>query len=194
MQNNMNVCPICESGQLHEKNELEETTYKGVTGQTPLYYSICDACGSEQGNAAQSRKNKQAMLAFKKQVDGFLSGEEVREQRKRWDITQAQAARIFGGGPVAFSKYEADDVVQSEPMDKLLRVAQAVPEAFIWLAQQAGEMDVCQKARKASFDLIENSLTRKDDSVVLFKARSKPVVTNLEQISVSSTDSLQIAG
>ncbi|MGI9280181.1 MAG: type II toxin-antitoxin system MqsA family antitoxin [Endozoicomonas sp.] len=194
MSTNMKTCPICEEGQIHETSREREIEYKGEKTMMPLYYSVCDACGSEQGDAEQSRKNKQVMLSFKKQIDGFLSGEEVREQRKRWDITQAQAARIFGGGPVAFSKYEADDVIQSEPMDKLLRVAQAVPEAFIWLAQQAGEMDVCQKARKASFDLIENSLTRKDDSVVLFKARSKPVVTNIEQISVSSTDSLQIAG
>lgn len=44
-------------------------------------------------------------------------------------INKSEAARIFGGGPVAFSKYEADDLAQSGVMDRFLRLAAAVPEA-----------------------------------------------------------------
>ena len=39
---------------------------------------------------------------------------------------------------MAFSKYESDDVAQSEAMDKLLRLAETVPAAFEHLAEQAG--------------------------------------------------------
>lgn len=38
---------------------------------------------------------------------------------------------------MAFSKYEHDDVAQSDAMDKLLRVANAVPEALAHLEQVA---------------------------------------------------------
>ena len=82
------------------------------------------------------------MLAFKKEVDGLLTGQEIKALRKRYNLTQAQAASIFGGGPVAFSKYESDDVMQSEPMDNLLRVASQIPDAVAWLAQRAGEQIV----------------------------------------------------
>lgn len=45
---------------------------------------------------------------------------------------------MFGGGPVAFSKYESDDVMQSDAMDKLLRLAAEVPAALDKLMSDAG--------------------------------------------------------
>lgn len=132
------TCPICGEGRLHDQVVQEMSEYREHTGQTPLYFSVCDTCGSEQANADQVRANKRAMIAFKKQVDGLLTGAEVRAVRERLGLSQAEAARIFGGGPVAFSKYENDDVMQSEAMDKLLRLASAVPEAFARLKGGAG--------------------------------------------------------
>lgn len=131
------TCRICGQGHLEARVDKNPVEYKGQSAVLDARYSVCDACGSEQTNAAQSRVNKRAMLAFKKRVDGLLTGAEVRALRERLGINQAEAARIFGGGPVAFSKYENDDVAQSEAMDKLLRVAAEVPGAFAHLRQQA---------------------------------------------------------
>jgi len=78
------------------------------------------------------------MVAFKKRVDGLLTGAEVRRPRRQLNLSQEEAARVFGGGPVAFSKYEADDVAQSAAMDKLLRLAADVPGAAARLFRQAG--------------------------------------------------------
>ena len=77
------------------------------------------------------------MVAFKKRVDGLLTGSEVKSLRERLGLRQSDAARIFGGGPVVFSKYESDDVAQSEAMDRLLRVATEVPGAFEYLTKRA---------------------------------------------------------
>jgi HTH-type transcriptional regulator/antitoxin MqsA len=84
------------------------------------------------------RANKRTMLAFRKQVDGLLSCSEILALRKRYGLNQQQAARLFGGGPVAFSKYENDDVAHSEAMDKLLRLALRSETAFWELVDQAG--------------------------------------------------------
>lgn len=138
MKTQKTLCPICEEGYLHEHIEQEEVEYNGQKGITPLYYSECDACGSEQANAVQIRDNKRAMIAFKKQVDGLLTGTEIKALRLRLGINQSQAAAIFGGGPVAFSKYENDDVMQSEAMDKLLRLADELPAAFDSLVRKSG--------------------------------------------------------
>lgn len=131
------VCPICEEGALTIREGCNETEYKGVKGSVRFFYEECDVCGSEQAGASLCLKNKRLMMAFRKQVDGLLSGEEVRALRERLKLKQSEAARVFGGGPTAFSKYESDDVAQSAAMDKLLRVADAVPEAFRYLCKLA---------------------------------------------------------
>lgn len=53
-------------------------------------------------------------------------------------LSQDDAAEIFGGGPKAFSKYENDDVAQSEAMDKMIRLAAQLPTAFEHLTRIAG--------------------------------------------------------
>lgn len=132
------LCPICESGHLDSHHELINVEHMGKKGTISSKYSVCNSCGSEQVCPADARFNKRAMIAFKKEVQGLLSGENVRDMRKRWGLSQAEAAKIFGGGPVAFSKYEADDVMQSDAMDKLLRLANEVPAAFGKLMADAG--------------------------------------------------------
>ena len=139
-----NLCPICEEGYLEAYEELDSVEYRGVTRELPLKYSECNACGSETATAKQSRDNKRAMVAFKKEVDGFLTGEEIIALREKWGITQQVAANIFGGGPVAFSKYEKNDVTQSDSMNKLLKVADRFPMVMIWLAKEAGEYAVAK--------------------------------------------------
>lgn len=138
MSDSNNQCPICGEGNLQPRVGKNLVEYKGQSEELELQFSLCDACGSEQSDSAQLRTNKRAMVAFKKAVDGLLSGTEVRAIREELGLSQAEAAQIFGGGPVAFSKYESDDVSQSEAMDKLLRLAAELPVAFDLLANQAG--------------------------------------------------------
>lgn len=133
------VCPICEDGVLTLKEGVNETVHKGVKGSVCFFYEECNACGSEQADAHLSLKNKRLMIAFRKQAEGLLTGEEVRAVRERLKLKQSVAARIFGGGPTAFSKYESDDVAQSVAMDKLLRVADALPQAYSYLGELAGQ-------------------------------------------------------
>lgn len=133
-----NLCPLCGEGHLTDSKSLNRVEYKGTTADIDSFFSVCNVCGSEQANAKQLRNNKRAMISFKKQVDGLLTGAQVKGIREQLGITQAEAALIFGGGPVAFSKYEADDVMQSEAMDKLLRVASDSRDAFSIMASRVG--------------------------------------------------------
>lgn len=138
MNDSNNLCPICGEGKLHPEVGKNPVEYKGQTTELDLHFSLCDACGSEQADAIQTRLNKRLMIAFKKQVDALLTGAEVRALREKLGLNQAEAAQVFGGGPVAFSKYESDDVAQSEAMDKLLRLAAELPAAFEFLRRHAG--------------------------------------------------------
>jgi len=138
MTDSTDLCPICGEGKLHPNIGKNPVEYKGEKAELDLQCSVCDACGSEQADAVQTRANKRLMIAFKKRVDGLLAGSEVRMLREKLGLTQAEAAQVFGGGQVAFSKYEHDDVAQSEAMDKLIRLAAELPPAFDLLCRRAG--------------------------------------------------------
>jgi HTH-type transcriptional regulator/antitoxin MqsA len=136
--NEKEVCPICGEGRVTDHMDQVEAEYNGHKGNVPLHYQLCDACMSDSAGAVQMRANKRGMIAFRKQVDRLLSGAEILALRKRYALNQQQAARLFGGGPVAFSKYENDDVAHSEAMDKLLRLVLRSESVFWELVEQEG--------------------------------------------------------
>ncbi|BDX01281.1 hypothetical protein MACH16_00290 [Marinomonas pontica] len=160
------VCPICEMGQLHAKTEWFDVEHLGHTGKIKSHYAECDACGSEQAGTTEARLNKRAMIAFKKEVQGLLTGEQVRVLRKTWGLSQEQAAKVFGGGPVAFSKYEKDDVMQSDSMDRLLRMAEAFPMMLEKLIQDAGVSSNIESVWEA-VQYVDFSVTTKQSLTVV---------------------------
>lgn len=147
-----------------------ETQYKGTKAMLPMHYQLCDTCTSDYAGMAESKLNKRIVMAFRKQVDGLLTGDEITALRKHYQLTQAQAAKLFGGGPVAFSKYENDDVAQSEAMDTLLRLMRRSPEAFCALVQEKGlqgdftreREPVRQSAKVVALDAVRQQPGRAD--------------------------------
>jgi len=132
------VCALCGEGHVTPQVRQVETEYKGTKALVPLHYQLCDTCTSDYAGAAENKLNKREVMAFRKQVDGLLTGEEITALRKQYKLTQAKAAKLFGGGPVAFSKYENEDVAQSEAMDTLLRLVRRSAEAFWALVTEKG--------------------------------------------------------
>lgn len=141
------ICPLCGEGRITPLTEEVETEYRGQKGIVAYHYSECDACGSEITDGADSRANKRAVLCFRKQVDGLLSGDDIRAIRGQYNLTQDQASKLFGGGPVAFSKYENDDVAHSEAMDNLLRLVRRSSDAF-WELVDEKRMTELQNRRQ----------------------------------------------
>lgn len=127
-------CLACGEGTLHPHKEYNPVEVNGQTVSLPLQYSVCDHCGAELTHAAQSQANKRAMVAAEKQTHGLLAGSSIRAFRKQYKLSQQEAAQIFGGGKVGFSRYENDDIVQSQAMDSLLRLCMQQPHNLIKLA------------------------------------------------------------
>jgi len=136
--NTNELCSICGEGHVTNHVDQVESEYRGTKAMVPMHYKTCDVCGSDFAGAEESRLNKRAVMAFRKSVDGLLTGAEICALRERYEINQKQASRLFGGGPVAFSKYENDDVAHSESMDKLLRLVLKSEQAFWSLVEQEG--------------------------------------------------------
>ncbi len=143
------LCPICGEGHVQSHVEQVESEYKGQKAMVPMHYQVCDTCTSDYAGAEESRLNKRAVMAFRKTVDGLLTGAEILALRKQYRLTQDQAARLFGGGPVAFSKYENDDVAHSEAMDSLLRLVRGFEPAFWKLVDDKGLSDELKPSKSA---------------------------------------------
>ena len=129
-------CSVCGEGHVTAHVDQVESEYKGQTAMVPLHFQVCDVCTSDFAGAEESRMNKRAVMAFRKSVDGLLTGTEIRALRDKYKLTQGQAAKLFGGGPVAFSKYENEDVAHSEAMDTLLRLVRRSADAFWQLVDE----------------------------------------------------------
>lgn len=134
----LQLCDACVEGRLHPKTRSQNEEYKGAHGQVTFLYSVCDVCGSELLDAADLLNNKREWVRFKKRVDGIPLGSEIAAMRKKHNLTQPIAAAIFGGGPVAFSKYENDDLIPDESMVGLLKLAIDYPDTIKRLAKVKG--------------------------------------------------------
>ena len=162
------LCPICGEGHVTPGCDMVAHEYRGQSKLLPLYFTTCDTCTSESAGLEESRANKRAVLAFRKFVDGLLTGNEIRALRDKFNITQGQAARLFGGGPVAFSKYENDDVAHSEAMDTLLRLVSHNEATFWDLVDVKGMKTEFVRAKTTTDPMeISSSLTSRTTNVVV---------------------------
>lgn len=152
---NIELCPICGEGHVTHHVDQFESEYKGQKAMLPSHYKLCDTCHSDFAGAAEGKVNKRAIMAFRKSVDGLLTGTDIVALRKQYGLTQDQAAKLFGGGPVAFSKYENDDVSQSEAMDSLLRLVRQSQVAFGVLVSIKGMTAELQPAALVKADNLE---------------------------------------
>ena len=125
------VCFNCNEGRLRPQVEKAPVEYKGRTAELDLHHSVCDVCGIDLANGKQINHNTKNMVIFRKKVDGFLSGAEIRAIRERLGLSHEEASKVFKGGPVPFHKYEEDRKRHSAETEKLLRQAAEDPEAFM---------------------------------------------------------------
>lgn len=134
MNPNFSKCPVCGEGELSPQTFSEVFT---INGQKIVVHdlegSLCNVCGADPILQPQILRN-QALIADAKRAHlGLLKGSQIKLIRETLGLTQKQAAEKFGGGPNAFSKYERGEVIQSEPMDKLLRAVLVAPRSVSYL-------------------------------------------------------------
>ena len=82
---------------------------------------------ADEDNLIRSAARREAKAKAKHTV---LTPLEIRAIREACGLSQRDASRVFGGGPKAFEKYEAGEVVPSTAMIRLLVFAARRPELF----------------------------------------------------------------
>jgi len=117
----MTNCPIC-NGKVECKTELITYTYKEHSVEVEQSGEYCLECKEAFLSPQDLKSTKLEIANFKREVDHFLTTDELKRIRKKLHINQQEAATIFGGGIRAFHKYETAEVTQSKPLDILFRL------------------------------------------------------------------------
>jgi len=146
MKKNIQACPICLEGKLVPRCSKENGFYKGEEYFIDYNFSVCSVCASDVTTPEQSKINQVKIRDAHRNIDGLLLGNKIREIRESLNISQAMAAKVFGGGPNSFSKYERGEVTQSVAMDKLIKLAAKYPEILGELKEMSGiHIPVCTR-------------------------------------------------
>lgn len=124
------VCP--ETGAVLKRDVRPMTiAYKGqsMVIDMPGWYADDDVTDSVH-DGDDMKVSDRALHRLRAQVEGLLEPEEVRRIRRKLRLSQREAGRVIGGGPNAFQKYEAGDVVVSHAVSSALRLLDADPDAL----------------------------------------------------------------
>lgn len=119
------ACPVCATGVLHDGNKVVTRDYKGHPYQSKLHGAFCDKC--DEAILVYDASEEAAWLAFRDQVD-FQMASELEGIRKRLKLTQAQAAKLAGGGKNAFSRYERGQAKPVAAVINLFKLLDKHPE------------------------------------------------------------------
>lgn len=134
------ICPVCGEGELQPRSDrvYEFTVGRQKQVVNGLEHSVCSACETSICTPEQMDRNADRIEAVQASVKGYISPEKVSELRARYNLTQALASKIFGGGPNAFSKYERGEVSPSASAASVMLLALESPVVFRELAKLRG--------------------------------------------------------
>jgi HTH-type transcriptional regulator / antitoxin MqsA len=101
-------------------------------GQPGWWASLDDPVDTEgqladEDNAIRAAARREAKAKAK---HATLTPLVIKAIREACGLSQQDAARVFGGGPKAFEKYESGEVAPSSSMTRLLLLAARRPELF----------------------------------------------------------------
>ena len=99
------VCPVCFKGYLERKVKRVTDACRGDSITYNQTGAWCNRCDEGILSGRDALVTQPGLLQWRGRVDR-QEALEIARIRKRLGITQAEAARIAGGGKNAFSRYE----------------------------------------------------------------------------------------
>ena len=101
---------------------------KTVTFDMPGWY--CESSGESIHTGEDMKVSDRMLNRLKAQALGLVEPAEIRRIRKKLGLGQADAGELIGGGPRAFQKYEAGDLLPSRATTTALLLLDNDPAAL----------------------------------------------------------------
>ena len=111
--------------------------YKGahMIFDMPGWY--CDASGESIHTSEDMKVSDRALNRLKAATEGLPLPEEIKRIRVKLGLTQEAAGELIGGGPRAFQKYEAGDLLPSRAIGSALALLDHDPAGLSVLHARA---------------------------------------------------------
>lgn len=121
------ICPVCCEGHLIKSEQMASFEIDQNKFDAEHHFHICDLCATEVATSEDLKFNARSFKSAELHALGRMNGDDIKLFRKNLKISQEVAALLFGGGPIAFCKYEKHDLAPTEAMDNLLWIASKFP-------------------------------------------------------------------
>ena len=131
------ACPRCRTI-MKEKSGRLSLPINGEEIMVPDQSHLgCPKCGEVILRLDEVRHLREAAMDTYRKKYGLLSGDEIRSVRERFNLTQADFARLLHLGSNTISRWEAGRNVQTSAMNMLLRLIRDLPGSLDYLREHA---------------------------------------------------------
>lgn len=121
-------CTECGGPMIRETRKLI-WTYRGRKIEYIQPGLFCTKCSNDSLSDKDVAATEKKLFAFRKKVDAeldpLLPPSRIKSLREALNLSQKMAGELFGGGPMAFSKYERGQYKQPASTDILLRLLES---------------------------------------------------------------------
>ena len=131
------ACPSCGTPMVEKRATLRLPVNGEEIAVPSAAHLSCPKCGEVLLRYQDSRRLGQDAIALYRKKHGLLSADEIHAIRERFDLTQADLARLLRLGANTVSRWESGRNVQSAAMDMLLRLIRDVPGSIPYLRDRA---------------------------------------------------------
>jgi HTH-type transcriptional regulator/antitoxin MqsA len=115
---------------MHRDNRPMIIEYKdhSIAIDMPGWY--CNESDQSIHTGEDMKASDRALNRLKARVEGLLEPEEIRRIRRKLGLNQVRAGELVGGGPRAFQKYEAGDLLPSRAISSALMLLDHDPSSL----------------------------------------------------------------
>lgn len=131
------ACPSCGTSMVEKRATLHLPVNGKEIAVPSAAHLSCPKCGEILLRYQDSKRLGEDAIAIYRRKHGLLSADEIRAIRERFDLTQADLARLLRLGANTVSRWESGRNVQSAAMDMLLRLIRDVPGSIPYLRDRA---------------------------------------------------------
>jgi len=115
-------CPNCErESRLHRVRKSIDLNVRGENIQVDANFLHCEECETDFEDPSEDEDPLEIAYTEYRRRKGMVQPDEIRDFRKKYDLTQKELSELLGFGAVTLSRYE-NGALQDEAHDRILQL------------------------------------------------------------------------
>lgn len=166
---NKTYCPSCMEEVYYTVEEREIKEFKGYAVNVKEEVPVCTKCNEEIFVESIEKENFKRLYEKYRTMAGIITPEEIKNFRKKFDISQRELVAILNWGKMTINRYEKG-AVPNESHNDILKWIIKNEELFLQKTEQAYE---------------ENRITEKTYERIIGKAND-PIISSIQKTIIST--------